>query len=225
MVRVKICGISDSATAVVAAEAGADAIGLIFAPSRRRVTAAQAREIAAALPPFVTKVGVFVDEERGRIEELIAACGLGAVQLHGAEPPEFCVGFRVPVVKAIRVKDASSLEQMTAYQVDAFLLDTFDASALGGTGRTFDWTLAIQAARTHRTILSGGMTPVNVVEALTRVVPYGVDVSSGVETDGRKDHAKIRDFIRRVREWDVENQYPRVAIASPKGEATPKASP
>ena len=210
MVRVKICGISDSATAVVAAEAGADAIGLIFAPSRRRVTAAQAREIAAALPPFVTKVGVFVDEERGRIEELIAACGLGAVQLHGAEPPEFCVGFHVPVVKAIRVKDASSLQQMTAYQVDAFLLDTFDASALGGTGRTFDWTLAIQAARTHRTILSGGMTPVNVVEALTRVVPYGVDVSSGVETDGRKDHAKIRDFIRRVREWDVENQYPRV---------------
>jgi len=210
MVRVKICGISDPATAVVAAEAGADAIGLIFAPSRRRVTAAQAREIAAALPPFVTKVGVFVDEERGRIEESIAACGLGAVQLHGAEPPEFCAGFRVPVVKAIRVKDASSLEQMTAYQVDAFLLDTFDASALGGTGRTFDWTLAIQAARTHRTILSGGMTPVNVVEALTRVVPYGVDVSSGVETDGRKDHAKIRDFIRRVREWDVENQYPRV---------------
>ena len=210
MVRVKICGISDSATAVVAAEAGADAIGLIFAPSRRRVTAAQAREIAAALPPFVTKVGVFVDEERGRIEESIAACGLGAVQLHGAEPPEFCAGFRVPVVKAIRVKDASSLEQMTAYQVDAFLLDTFDASALGGTGRTFDWTLAIQAARTHRTILSGGMTPVNVVEALTRVVPYGVDVSSGVETDGRKDHAKIRDFIRRVREWDVKNQYPRV---------------
>ena len=225
MVRVKICGISDSATAVVAAEAGADAIGLIFAPSRRRVTAAQAREIAAALPPFVTKVGVFVDEERGRIEELIAACGLGAVQLHGAEPPEFCAGFRVPVVKAIRVKDASSLEQMTAYQVDAFLLDTFDASALGGTGRTFDWTLAIQAARTHRTILSGGMTPVNVVEALTRVVPYGVDVSSGVETDGRKDHAKIRDFIRRVREWDVENQYPRVATTSPQGEATPKASP
>jgi len=225
MVRIKICGISDSATAVAAAEAGADAIGLIFAPSRRRVTAAQAREIAAALPPFVTKVGVFVDEERGRIEELIAACGLGAVQLHGAEPPEFCAGFRVPVVKAIRVKDASSLEQMTAYQVDAFLLDTFDASALGGTGRTFDWTLAIQAARTHRTILSGGMTPVNVVEALTRVVPYGVDVSSGVETDGRKDHAKIRDFIRRVREWDVENQYPRVATTSPQGEATPKAWP
>src|SRR5438445_13332013 len=96
MVRVKICGISDSATAVVAAEAGADAIGLIFAPSRRRVTAAQAREIAAALPPFVTKVGVFVDEERGRIEERIAGCGLGRGQLPGADTPEFCRGFHGP---------------------------------------------------------------------------------------------------------------------------------
>src|SRR5207302_2352031 len=103
MVRVKICGISDSATAVVAAEAGADAIGLIFAPSRRRVTAAQAREIAAALPPFVTKVGVFVDEERGRIDDRIAACGLGDVQLLCAEATEFCGGCRVHVVMEIRV--------------------------------------------------------------------------------------------------------------------------
>src|SRR2546422_4312267 len=140
LTRIKICGISDAASAQVAAEAGADAIGLVFAPSRRRVTASQAREIAAALPPFVTKVGVFVDEERSRIEELIAACGLGAVQLHGAEPPEFCAGFRIPVIKAIRVKDASSLARMGVYQVDAFLLDTFDASALGGTGQTFDWS-------------------------------------------------------------------------------------
>src|SRR5437870_12417421 len=101
MVRIKICGISDSATAVAAAEAGADAIGLVFAPSRRRVTPSQAGEIAAALPPFVTRVGVFVDEERSRIEELIAACGLGAVQLHGAEPPEFCAGFRLRVLKAV----------------------------------------------------------------------------------------------------------------------------
>ena len=206
MTRVKICGISDVASALVAAEAGADAIGLVFAPSRRRVTASQAREIAAALPPFVTRVGVFVDEERSRIEELIAACGLGAVQLHGAEPSEFCAGFRVPVIKAIRVKDASSLARMGVYQVDAFLLDTFDASALGGTGQTFDWSLAVQAARTHRTILSGGLTPVNVVDALTRVAPHGVDVSSGVETDGRKDHMKIKDFIRRVREWDFADQ-------------------
>src|SRR3989441_5280544 len=206
LTRIKICGISDAASAQVAAEAGADAIGLVFAPSRRRVTASQAREIAAALPPFVTKVGGFVDEERSRIEELIAACGLGAVQLHGAEPPGFWAGFRVPVIKAIRGKDASPLARMGGYQVDAFLLDTFDASALGGTGQTFDWSLAVQAARTHRTILSGGLTPVNVVDALTRVAPYGVDVSSGVETDGRKDHVKIKDFVRRVREWDFADQ-------------------
>src|SRR3989441_10571339 len=212
MVRVKICGISDPAGAPVAAEAGADAIGLVFAPSRRRVTASQAKQIAAALPPFVTKGGVFVDEARSRIEELIAACGLGAVQLHGAEPPEFCAGFRVPVIKAIRVKDASSLARMGVYQVDAFLLDTFDASALGGTGQTFDWSLAVQAARPDRAHLSGGLTPVNVVDALTRVAPYGVDVSSGVETEGRKDHVKIKDFVRRVREWDFEHHYPVATV-------------
>src|SRR3989442_10681717 len=107
LTRIKICGISDAASALVAAEAGADAIGLVFAPSRRRVTASQAREITAALPPFVTKGGGFFDEGRSRIEELLAAGGLGAVQLHGAEQPEVCAGFRVPVIKAIRVKDQS----------------------------------------------------------------------------------------------------------------------
>ncbi len=204
MTRVKICGISDIESAVVAAEAGADAIGLIFAPSRRRVTPERAREIAGALPPFVTKVGVFVDEARERIEELIAACALDAVQLHGAETPLFSALFRVPVVKAIRVKDASSLDALGDYRVGAFLLDTYDAAALGGTGTTFDWSLAARAALTHRVILSGGLTPGNVADALTRVHPYGVDVSSGVETDGRKDYAKIREFVRRVREWDFQ---------------------
>lgn len=207
MTRIKICGISDAASARVAAEAGADAVGLIFAPSRRRVAPNQAKEIATALPPFVAKVGVFVDEDRSRIHDLIAACGLGAVQLHGSEPPEYCVGFPVPVLKAIRVADASSLDGIDAYHVDAFLLDAFDASALGGTGKSFDWSLAVRAARTHRIILSGGLTPMNIVDALTRVTPYGVDVSSGVETEGRKDHAKIKDFIRRVRAWDAEHQY------------------
>jgi phosphoribosylanthranilate isomerase len=202
VIRVKICGISEVASALVAAEAGADAIGLIFAPSRRRVTPEHAREIAQAVPPFVAKVGVFVDEERGRIEELVEGCGLDAVQLHGAEPPQFCTGFRVPVIKAIRVNDVASLEGLVAFKVGAFLLDSYDASALGGTGKTFDWALASRAAQTHRVILSGGLTLENVTSALTRVRPYGVDVSSGVETDGRKDHGKIRAFVRRVREWD-----------------------
>ncbi len=204
--RVKICGISDVESALAAAEAGADAIGLVFAPSRRRVMPERAAEIAAALPPFVTKVGVFVDEERERIEELIGACRLDAVQLHGSEPAESCALFRIPVIKAIRVKDAGSLTLMSGYRVGAFLLDTYDASALGGTGRTFDWSLAARAAQTHRIILSGGLTLEHVAGALTRVHPYGVDVSSGVESDGRKDHTKIREFVRRVREWDSEQQ-------------------
>jgi phosphoribosylanthranilate isomerase len=202
VIRVKICGIADVPSALVASEAGADAIGLIFAPSRRQVSPERAREITAALPPFISKVGVFVDDDHHRIEDLAAACGLQAVQLHGAESPEFCEGFGVPVIKAIRVKDASSLEGLSDYPVGAFLLDTFDASALGGTGKVFDWSLASRAAQTHRVILSGGLTPENVMSALTRVHPYGVDVSSGVETNGTKDHGKIRVFIRRVREWE-----------------------
>ncbi len=202
MIRVKICGIADVASALVASEAGADAIGLIFAPSRRQITPQRAREITAALPPFISKVGVFVDEDHHRIEDLATACGLQTVQLHGAESPEFCEGFTVPVIKAIRVKDASSLEGLSDYQVSAFLLDTYDASALGGTGTAFDWALASRAAQTYRVILSGGLNPENVMGALTRVHPYGVDVSSGVETDGVKDHGKIRAFIRRVREWE-----------------------
>lgn len=202
MIRVKICGIGDVASALVAVEAGAHAIGLIFAPSRRQVTPEQAREITEALPPFITKVGVFVDEERSRIDDLINDCGLTAIQFHGTEAPPACGGFRVPVIKAVRVKDATSLDELSAYRVSAFLLDTYDASALGGTGKTFDWSLAARAAQAHRVILSGGLSPDNVTSALNRVHPYGVDVSSGVETDGRKDHGKIRAFLRRVREWE-----------------------
>lgn len=202
MVRVKVCGISDPAAGVVAAEAGADAIGLIFAPSRRWVTVERAREIVAALPPFVSKVGVFVDETRERIAEAVEAVGLDTVQLHGSETPEFASSMRLPVLKAIRVRDAHSLAGLADYRVTAFLLDTYDPEILGGTGRTFDWSLAAGAAVHHRILLSGGLRPDNVVEALDRVRPYGVDVSGGVETAGAKDHGKIREFIRFVRAWD-----------------------
>ncbi len=200
MVRVKICGLSDPGAALAAAEAGADAIGLIFAPSRRRVTVERAREIAAALPPFVTKVGVFVDETPERIGTVVDAVGLDMVQLHGSEGPEVAAALPRPVMKAIRVRDAGSLTALAGYRVTAFLLDTDDPEVLGGTGRTFDWSLAAEAAASYRVVLSGGLRPDNVVEALERVRPYGVDVSSGVETDGAKDHAKIREFIARVRD-------------------------
>lgn len=202
MVRVKICGISDPASALAAAEAGTHAIGMIFAPSRRQVTVARAREIAAALPPFVTKVGVFVNEERPRILEIVDACRLDMLQLHGDESPEFAAAFGLPVIKAIRVRDARSLEAMAQYRVAAFLLDSYDPDVAGGSGKAFTWELGADARPGAPVLLSGGLTPDNVQQALDVVRPYGVDVSSGVETDGRKDHAKIRAFIARVREWD-----------------------
>lgn len=203
VVRVKICGISDVESALVAADAGADAIGLVFAASRRQVTVERAREIATTLPPFVAKVGVFVDENRERIEQIADSCGLDAVQLHGHEAPDFCASLRAPVIKAIRVRDASSLATMNGYRVAAFLLDSYDPETAGGTGSPFNWNLAAEVSRSVRVILSGGLTADNVQEALELVKPFGVDVSSGVESDGRKDHGKIREFILRVREWSL----------------------
>jgi phosphoribosylanthranilate isomerase len=196
-------------SALVAAESGANAIGLIFAPSRRRVTVDQARRITSALPPFLARVGVFVNEDQQVVRETVRGAGLDTVQLHGNEPAEYCSMMPVPVVKAIRVRDAQSLSALDRYRVAAFLLDTYDPETLGGTGRPFDWNLVTHTPRGHRIILSGGLNPANVAEALERVKPFGVDVSSGVETDGRKDPSKIREFIRRVREWDYNNEGSR----------------
>jgi len=204
--RIKICGISDAASARIAADAGANAIGLIFAPSRRRVTGEQAREITSSLPPFIAKVGVFVDEDQGLVREIVTRAGLDTVQLHGSETPDYCSTMPVPVVKAIQVRGTDSLSALSRYRVAAFLLDTYDPETLGGTGRPFDWNLAANIPGAHRVILSGGLNASNVFEALDRVRPFGVDVSSGVETDGRKDHSKIREFIRRVREWDATRE-------------------
>lgn len=202
MIRVKICGITTPEAARVAAEAGADAIGLVFAPSQRRVSVEQAKAIVAALPPFVSRVGVFVNEAPERIAAIAEACGLDALQLHGEEPPEACRWFPRKVIKAVRVQGAGSVEGLERYQVDAFLLDTYVQGQLGGTGRTFDWQIAKVAASRFRVILSGGLTPENVADALELVRPYGVDVSSGVETGGAKDPGKIRAFIAAVREWE-----------------------
>lgn len=200
MVRVKICGISDIENALVAADAGADAIGFVFAPSRRRVTLEQARQIADALPPFVSKIGLFVDADIETVLHHAGAVRLDAVQLHGSESPEFCAALDLPVIKAIRVKDGTSLQTLAGYRVSGFLLDSFDPEIAGGTGRRFNWDLAAGLNGQYRIVLSGGLSPDNVADAIARVRPYGVDVSSGVETDGRKDPAKIREFVRRARE-------------------------
>ncbi len=201
-VRVKICGITSAADGRAAAEAGADLIGLMFYErSPRHVTFATAAEIVRALPPFIVKVGVFVNPEADAVRRAIGDCGVSLLQFHGEETPEFCTQFGVMSMKAFRVRDAASLAALPDYPTDAWLLDAYSANAHGGTGAQFNWDLAIEAKRHGRPIfLAGGLTPENVAAAVGRVQPFGVDVSSGVESaPGRKDHAKVRAFVQAAR--------------------------
>ncbi len=197
MVRVKICGITSVEDGLHAARCGADALGFVFYDkSPRCVTPQVAREIICGLPPFVTTVGLFVNEQPGRVSEIAAACGLDVVQLHGDEAPEKCLLPPHRVIKALRVRDAASIDGVDRYPVSALLLDAWVEGAYGGTGRSFNWQLAAEAARGHQIILAGGLSPSNVADAIAAVRPYGVDVSSGVEAaPGRKDRAKVEAFV------------------------------
>jgi phosphoribosylanthranilate isomerase len=203
MIRVKICGLTNLDDAMASAELGADAVGFVMYPkSPRCVKPVRAKRIIAELPPYVTAVGVFANQEFQEVEEIMVECGFDLAQLQGDEPPEFCQRLGSRVVKAIRVKDAGSLKQMSEYSVRAFLLDTYREDQFGGTGERFDWDLAVQARQYGRIILAGGLTPDNVQEAVAKIQPYGVDVSSGVERQpGKKDHTKIEKFIKQARGW------------------------
>lgn len=207
-VRIKICGITSVADALAAVEAGADAIGLmLWAPSKRYVTNAKAAEIARALPPFVSKVGVFVDASAEEVRRAVSEIGLDTVQLHGEETPQFCAQFApVKTVKAFRIKDSNSLTPLNGFNTDAWLLDSYVAGQQGGTGAVFNWDLAVQAKDAGKPIiLAGGLTPENIAEAVHQVWPYGVDVSSGVESaPGKKDREMIRDFVAAVRGIEAE---------------------
>ena len=194
MIRVKICGVTTPGDAVLAAELGASAIGLVFWPgSPRCVDAAQARAIVAALPPFVSAVGVFVDQVDASAQ-LARDLGLSAVQLHGDEPAAAYRDFPVRVIKAVTVRDASAREEAAAVPAGAtVLLDAHDRVKRGGTGRVIDWSIAAQIARQRPVILSGGLSADNAADAIAAVHPYAIDVSSGVESaPGRKDPAKLR---------------------------------
>ena len=196
--KVKICGITSVADGLAAAEAGADMIGLMFyEKSPRHISLAQAVEISRALPPFVLRVGVFVNPEEGFVTQAIAACGLNLLQFHGDEPSDFCTQFGVMSLKALRVRDAESLQKLESFNTDAFLLDAYSKSGLGGTGEKFNWELAVEAQKFGKPIfLAGGLTPENVADAVQQVRPFAVDVSSGVESaPGKKDAAKVRAFI------------------------------
>ena len=197
-VRVKICGITRIEDALAAYEAGADALGFVFYPkSPRCVSVETAREIAEALPPFASSVGVFVDAPMEHVRRTAERVGLRAVQLHGNEPPAYCAGLGVPAVNAFRVRDSVDFPFEAYRGAAAFLLDAYVKGEPGGTGRAFRWELAREACRRRRIILAGGLTPENVEKAVQTVQPHAVDVSSGVEVSpGVKDHEKTAAFIR-----------------------------
>lgn len=200
--RIKICGVTRPEDALLAAVAGADAIGFNFAPeSPRRIDAARAREVARDLPPFLTRVGVFVNAAAEEIEAIAAAAGLHVAQLHGEESPEMCAALRLPWYKAHRVGAGFRSESVTRWEGRTFLLDGMRPDRRGGTGQVFDWDIARAAAAHGRVILAGGLTPDNVGEAIARARPYAVDVSSGIEKEpGVKDPDLLRAFVQRARE-------------------------
>jgi phosphoribosylanthranilate isomerase len=201
MVRVKICGITCLDDALLAVQAGADALGFVFyEKSPRCITPHKAAAIIGALPPFVQTTGLFVNEEAEQVNWTANFSGLDLIQLHGDEEPGYCHGIERRVIKAFRVKESVSLAGILSYQVAGYLLDAWSPLARGGTGHTFDWSLAGSVASTGKLILAGGLAPENVAEAVRTVGPYGVDVSSGVESSpGRKDPEKVREFIRRAK--------------------------
>lgn len=204
--RIKICGVRDPAMALAAARAGADAIGLVFhEASPRAVDAAQAGRIAAALPPFVTAVGLFVDAPEARVAQVLAAVPLGLLQFHGDESPAYCASFGRPWIKAVRVGEGTDLVECSLRfsGAAALLLDAFVPGERGGTGRSFDWS-RIPPDLGRRVVLSGGLDPANVGAAIARVRPWAVDVSSGVESArGVKDAARIEAFVRSVKDADA----------------------
>lgn len=200
-VRTKICGITKVVDAVAAAEAGADAVGMVFYdPSPRAVGLATARDIAAAVGPFVSTVALFVNPERALVEQVLAEVKPSLLQFHGDEDAAFCEQFCRPYLKAIRVREDTDLAGETRDFGGAagFIFDAWSESLYGGTGKTFNWQ-KLQGYKGLPLILAGGLTPANVAAAIAATKPYGVDVSGGVEASpGAKDSAKIREFIQAV---------------------------
>ena len=204
MTLVKICGITNAEDARAAADAGADAVGLIFAQSPRRVSVEEARRISLALPEKILRVGVFVDEEPAEVSRISREVGLDLAQLHGEETPEAVSAVResgVKVMKALRVRDAVSLEALDRYGADLILLDAHSETARGGTGRRFDWEAAKSSTGRDNIVVSGGLGPENVREAVEFFEPYGVDASSSLEDGpGKKNVERVRRFVLAARD-------------------------
>jgi phosphoribosylanthranilate isomerase len=203
-VKIKICGITQYEDAKVAVSLGVDALGFIFYPkSPRAIHPLDARDIIRRLPPFVSKVGVFVDDDASTIMNIVKKTGIDTVQLHGNEPPSICEELPVTLIKAFPVGPGFDLSSFGKYKVNGYLLDTWSESGHGGTGKTFDWSIANSAMQKFRTIiLAGGLGPTNIREALDSVHPYAVEFNSGVEIKpGIKNPHKMRDAISLVKNW------------------------
>ncbi len=204
MVRVKICGITNIDDAMYAAELGTDAVGFIFyRKSPRFIDPDEAGKIVRQLPPFISAVGVFVNEEPGKVIRTARRSGIDTLQLHGDEPPDWCDRLGdFSVIKAFRVAKDFDPEILKAYKVSAYLLDTYAPGKYGGTGKTFDWQLAVTAGRFGRIIASGGIGPDNVIDVIQKIRPYAVDVNSGVEIEpGKKDRGKLSDLFEKLKEF------------------------
>ncbi|KAF0819808.1 MULTISPECIES: phosphoribosylanthranilate isomerase [unclassified Cytobacillus] len=203
--RVKICGIRDISTALSAVENGVDALGFVFAESKRKIRPETAGEIIRKLPGEVLKVGVFVNETKAAIEEIAKISGINVIQLHGDEPPEFCSSFSLPVIKALSIGSPDDLSQLDEYSCEYVLLDSPKGKYRGGNGVPFDWSLLNRySMNDKKIILAGGLKPENVAEGITAANPYMVDVSSGVETEGKKDLEKIKRFIDNAKRMERE---------------------
>ncbi|MEH7391250.1 phosphoribosylanthranilate isomerase [Bacillus sp. JJ1503] len=198
--KVKICGIMDVETALKAIESGADALGFVFADSKRKINSDQAREIIKVIPDEVLKVGVFVNEDPDVIRKIVNEAGINVIQLHGDESPEYCSQFSVPVIKALSIESQEDLNQISQFSCDYYLLDSPKGKYRGGNGVTFDWNvLTGENLDGKKVILAGGLSIDNVEQAIEITAPYMVDVSSGVETDGKKDVNKIKIFINQAK--------------------------
>lgn len=207
-VRVKFCGITSVGDADRGVSVGADALGFVFfKESPRYIAPEKAEAIIRRLPPFISAVGIFVNEDLGFIEECIERCGLNVVQLHGDEDQKYCFEFKalrfkdVKLIKAIRIKDKESLRAIEECPADAILLDTYKNGMYGGTGKGFDRTLAVLAKEYgRRLVVAGGLNPDNVYDVIKEIKPYGVDVSSGIESSpGKKNVELMEEFIKEVR--------------------------
>jgi phosphoribosylanthranilate isomerase len=208
MTKVKICGVQQLEAAMWAVEAGADAVGFVFADSKRRVTLEKAAAISDSLPAGILRIGVFVNATKEELQNAVEKVNLDYVQLHGDESPAFCSSLTVPYIKAVSINEKKDLDILPEYGGDMVLVDSGKGPHRGGNGTSFDWDyLKDDQSRSQKLILAGGLKKENVREAIHKVRPYMVDVSSGVESDGFKDKEKIEEFINEVRaiKTDIES--------------------